>query len=182
MTVKDHYDKHLGNFYSWMSGDFEEAQKMQESFFRDNKITPFSTGIALDLGCGHGLQSISLAKRGFSVKAVDFNAQLLLELKQRSSNFDVAVIQNDILPFLGHFSKSADLVVCMGDTLTHLESLVDVETVIQNSACLLIAKEKIIISFRDLTHELKEEQRFISVRSDEGKILTASWNTTKIVF
>ena len=26
MTVKEHYDNHLANFYSWMTGDFETIQ------------------------------------------------------------------------------------------------------------------------------------------------------------
>jgi 2-polyprenyl-3-methyl-5-hydroxy-6-metoxy-1,4-benzoquinol methylase len=38
--------------------------------------------LAIDLGCGHGLQSISLANLGFCVKAVDFNTQLLHHLAE----------------------------------------------------------------------------------------------------
>ena len=28
MSVKEHYDNHLGNFYSWMIGDFISKQKL----------------------------------------------------------------------------------------------------------------------------------------------------------
>lgn len=174
MNAKDHYDKHLGNFYSWMVGNFEEMQAQQENFFRSNMIRPLASGVALDLGAGNGLQSISLAKIGFSVTAIDFSRQLLSELKaQRSvSDFSIQIVESDILSFLKNYKTSADLVVCMGDTLTHLESRSQVETLIESSAKILIPRGKIIFSFRDLTHELENEQRFIPVRNDENKILT----------
>jgi hypothetical protein len=35
MTVKEHYDQHLGNFYAWMSGDFTEKQREQKNFGRN---------------------------------------------------------------------------------------------------------------------------------------------------
>ena len=76
MTTKEHYDKHLGNFYSWMTGDFESTQKEFLDFLYEHGLFPSSTKIALDLGAGHGIQSIPLARLGFQVKAVDFNQQL----------------------------------------------------------------------------------------------------------
>ena len=38
MNAKNHYDQHLGNFYSWMLGVFDEKQKEQEDFFLRNGI------------------------------------------------------------------------------------------------------------------------------------------------
>ena len=69
MNAKNHYDQHLGNFYSWMLGDFDEKQKEQENFFWRNGIKPVSRKVAFDLGAGNGLQAISLAKLGFAVTA-----------------------------------------------------------------------------------------------------------------
>jgi cyclopropane fatty-acyl-phospholipid synthase-like methyltransferase len=172
MNVKDHYDKHLGNFYAWMIGDFYEKQLAEQRFFSSNQILPSTSKIAIDLGCGHGLQAISLANLGFTVRAIDFNDQLLDELYRQKNKLPIEVIKSDILSFLDKHEEKADVIVCMGDTLTHFESFKDVETFIQRCSMLLVPKGKLILSFRDLTTALEGEQRFISVKSDENKILT----------
>lgn len=38
MNVKEHYDDHLGNFFSWMSGDFTEKQREQQNLFASHKV------------------------------------------------------------------------------------------------------------------------------------------------
>ena len=172
MNVKDHYQNHLGNIYSWMAGDFNELLRMNSRFFSDNHIAPRANGIAFDLGCAHGPQSIALAKAGFTVHAVDFNRPLLAELEARVSNLKVQTVENDILHFLNDVSEKAELIVCMGDTLTHLESLADVASFIKSISDHLIPGGKVVVSFRDLTTELKAEDRFIAVRSDDSRILT----------
>ncbi len=50
MSVKEHYENHLGNIYSWMAGDFNTAQSLQETFFSTNGITPNASKVAIDLG------------------------------------------------------------------------------------------------------------------------------------
>lgn len=172
MSTKYHYDNHLANIYSWMTGDFAIMQATQQSFLSTNGITPNDSKVAVDLGAGHGLQTISLAKLGFEVHAVDFNHQLLDELRSKAVEFSVTIVEEDILSFLSHTTLAPSVIVCMGDTLTHLESLEQVATVAQLSWQRLIANGKLILSFRDLTQALVGEQRFIPVRSDENRILT----------
>ena len=70
MTVKDHYDHHLGNFYSWYSGDFDKNKDSFKAFCVDNDIKPFGSKYAIDLGAGNGIQTIALADLGFKVKAI----------------------------------------------------------------------------------------------------------------
>lgn len=120
MSVKDHYDNHLGNFYSWMTGNFGEKQVSQQHFFHTNAIVPNASKVAIDLGAGHGLQSVSLAKLGFAVHAVDFNQQLLQELRSNTNGLSVTVIKDEIINFLEHTSLEAEVITCMGDTLIHL--------------------------------------------------------------
>jgi hypothetical protein len=171
-TAKEHYDNHLANFYSWMAGDFGIKQQEQQDFFSRHAIRPFSNAIAFDLGAGHGLQSVSLSSLGFSVMAVDFSSHLLQELDQRKGTHKIKIIQDDIFHYIENTDAKAELIVCMGDTLTHLERLSTVEKFIAAISQHLVRGGKVILSFRDLTRELKGEQRFIPVKSDDSRILT----------
>src|SRR5687767_10244115 len=100
MTAKEHYDNHLANFYAWMVGDFTQKQLEQQDYFITHQIFPTGNKIAFDLGAGHGLQTISLARLGFDVRAVDFNTQLLNELGSRKENLSIRIHEQNILQFL----------------------------------------------------------------------------------
>jgi len=147
MNAKDHYDQHLGNFYSWMLGDFDEKQQEQENFFWRNGIIPVSRKVAFDLGAGNGLQAISLAKLGFAVKAIDFNTQLLNELTSRKRDLNIEIINDDILNYLQRSRDQAELMTCMGDTITHLENIDQVVSLVQQMSSHLEPGGKIVLSF-----------------------------------
>lgn len=172
MSVKEHYDKHLGDFYSWMVGNFEIKQKEQQEYFSNRNIQPISTGMAIDLGAGHGIQSISLAKIGFTVKAIDFNRQLLNELEQNSIGLPIEIINADIKSVKNYTTNNPELIVCAGDTITHLNNIKEVEQLIKDCAGTLCNQGKLILSFRDYTQALLGNDRFIFVKSDESRILT----------
>jgi 2-polyprenyl-3-methyl-5-hydroxy-6-metoxy-1,4-benzoquinol methylase len=122
VTVKEHYDNHLGHFYSWMTGDFNTKCIEFKSFLSENLIKPSGNKVALDLGAGHGLQSIPLAEIGFQVFAIDFNQKLLDELNLNAKDLDVTVINDDIRK-IETFANKPELIVCCGDTLSHLENI-----------------------------------------------------------
>lgn len=172
MNVKDHYENHLGNFYSWMLGDFNLRQEEQEVYFRKNNIVPQSGKIALDLGAGNGIQSVSLANLGFEVKALDFNSQLNLEMKQRSEGLNIDVISCDFTDEFVLAKFKPELVTCMGDTITHLESTEQISQLVTQVNKYSEVDVLFIVSFRDLTKELMDEQRFIPVKADDNRILT----------
>ncbi|WP_459212184.1 class I SAM-dependent methyltransferase [Aquimarina rhabdastrellae] len=172
MTVKKHYDEHLSNFYSWMIGDFEKKQKEFQSFLKKNKIHPYHTKTAIDLGAGHGIQSISLSKIGFNVIAIDFNKKLLEELELNSRNAAIKIVNDDIRNVSTYNKEHPELILCCGDTLTHLESKEEIQMFIKNCITSLIHKGKMILSFRDYTTELIDQKNCIPVKSDENRILT----------
>ena len=172
MTAREHYDNHLANFYSWMLGDFEEKLDTQLDFLKRNNIKPGIGNVAIDLGAGNGLQSISLAKLGFTVIAVDFNKHLLDELVVRKQDLPIRIVFDDVTDFIRAYDQISPVIVCMGDTITHLESPSHVEQLLEKISDHLEPAGKVVISFRELITELKNEARFIPVRSDEKRILT----------
>lgn len=172
-TVKEHYDQHLANVYSWMAGGSETVTERNRAFLRQIEIDKLPLGAAIDLGAGSGFQSVPLAEFGFSVVAVDFSSVLLAELQERAGNLSIRTVQDDIRNFSKHIDAQAQVIVCMGDTLTHLESLDAVKTLLQDAARLLAKDGKLVLTFRDyLSIELRNEQRFIPVQADESKIFT----------
>ncbi|QUM76162.1 class I SAM-dependent methyltransferase [Moritella sp. 24] len=172
VSVEEHYESLLSDVYTWLMGGFDEAKRSNLVFFQNRNITPSSSGIAFDLGAGSGFQSIPLAELGFNVTAIDLSPKLLDELRSNSNNKSLVTINDDILNFRDHLSTNCELIVCMTDTITHLKSKNDALTIFQNSFSSLEDGGKLILTFRDLSTELKDTDRFIPVRSDENIIFT----------
>lgn len=172
MTVKDHYDRYLGKFYSWTVGDFAEREHEQQQFFKKNDIVPHLSGLAFDLGTAHGINALALANLGFSVRAVEFNLQLQEELKARINNRTVEIVDAHLLEYLYSVRTKPEVIVCMDDTITHLSGHDRVEELIVLSSQNLQRGGKLIISYREFAQELINEKRFIQLDSDETRIHT----------
>lgn len=86
MNTKTHYANHLGNFYSWMLGDWKTKETEFREFLFKKDLTAKRNEVAIDLGAGNGVQSLALSKLGYQVIAVDFNKQLLSELEKNAKD------------------------------------------------------------------------------------------------
>lgn len=172
MSVKAHYDTHLASFYSWMLGDFDEKKNEFKNICESHKVFPIGNGKAIDLGAGNGIQSFALEELGFEVHAIDFNEALLNELTARDKTSSIKVTCGDIREFNQHIQEPPELIICCGDTLTHLDSKEEIEQLIQHMNKSLPIGGKILLSFRDYGVALEGHQRFIPVKSDADRILT----------
>lgn len=172
MTVKEHYENHLAKFYSWMTGDFESNQNEFQNFLTDNNILPVSSKNAIDLGAGHGIQSVSLSKLGFSVTAVDFSKLLLEELKVNSAGRHIDILEGDIKNVKQFSDKRPELIICCGDTISHLENKNEIKNFLKDISDTLIKGGKALLSFRDYSLALTGDDRFLQVKSDDSRILT----------
>jgi len=171
-TVVEHYDKVLSDVYSWMSGGFETAIQHNTEFLIEHDLSPEGSGIAIDLGSGCGFQSIPLAKAGYSVTAIDIDAKLLNELRSNCGELQINTIRDDLINFDKNTQKGVELIVCMTDTIVHLESKEKITWLFDKVFEALEPKGKFILTFRDLTQELNELDRFLPVKSDENIIFT----------
>lgn len=169
----EHYDQHLGPVYAWMVGDFSAAAQQMADYFNTIGLHPIETKQAVDLGCGHGVQTIPLADRGFEVTAIDSCQQLLETLQSNAGELPVDIIQANLLVFPELINSPVDAIVCMGDTVPHLASIDEVYQLISSVSRSLIDGGFFCTSFRDYgSSELTGTSRFIPVRSDDERIHT----------
>ena len=177
-TVSEHYERLLSKHYTWMFGSsFEERVAEQKVFlsrlFGALKHRP-EAALAIDLGCGSGFQTIALAQLGFSpVIAIDTSSELLDELRSHVNGLPVQIEKADLrdLPAIVQAGQ-ATVIVCMGDTLTHLQDKSEVSALFGGVFDRLRPGGIFVITYRDLTTELYGTDRFIPVRSDDNKIMT----------
>ena len=168
-TVTEHYSSHLAPIYLWMAGGMEAALA---SGARD--LTAFlpGAGLAVDLGAGFGMHSIPMARGGYRVVAIDLSSTLLGILGDQGAGLPIQTVESNLLDFGAAVAGPADLIVCMGDTLPHLESLDDVERLCEAVARSLGPSGKFVATFRDYSAPATGDRRFIPVRSDSDRILT----------
>lgn len=183
MSTAEHYERLLADCYSWMLGDFEARVERERAFLAAHGVlpaggeavasaTPAGARVAVDLGAGSGHQAVALARLGWSVRAIDFSAKLLAELRGRASGLEVTAIEDDLRRFPRHLTGAAGAIVCLGDTLTHLDSADEVRALIADARRCLSPGGALVLTFRDLSRALEGTERFIPVRSDDDTILT----------
>jgi 2-polyprenyl-3-methyl-5-hydroxy-6-metoxy-1,4-benzoquinol methylase len=172
-TSATHYATHLGPIYSWMLGDIDAAFARSTAEIDDLKLPEANHGTAVDLGAGLGLHSLPLARRGFLVTAIDSCQVLLDELRSRTGTLAVTAVNADLVDFRAVVTGQPRVVLCMGDTLTHLSTLGSVESLLKDVAACLARGGVFAATFRDYaTRTLEGDRRFILVRADADRILT----------
>ncbi len=171
-TVTEHYAGHLAAVYLWMAGGLDAAMARGEAEI--DAVCPGRLDglVAVDLGAGFGMHAVPLARRGCSVLAVDTSAELLAQLRRQVGALPVRALEDDLSAFRRHLHGKADLILCMGDTLTHLPARSAVEQLFADVADALQPGGSFIATFRDYTTALAGNARFIPVRSDSERILT----------
>jgi 2-polyprenyl-3-methyl-5-hydroxy-6-metoxy-1,4-benzoquinol methylase len=172
-TAVDHYDEHLGPFYLWMVGDLDAAFRRSGAELDALQLPSGIGGAAVDLGAGFGLHALPLARRGLSVVAIDTCEPLLKELAARRGSLPIRIVNADLLGFRAHVETPVDVIVCMGDTLTHLPNHSNVASLLEDAASSLNPGGVFVTTFRDyVSTPLQGDARFIPVRGDEERILT----------
>ena len=170
--IVTHYEQLLARHYTWLYGGLEPNIERAVGLFAEAGLVPGEDDLAVDLGCGPGFQSLALARMGYRVLAIDLSEQLLAELTRSAADLPIQTIHDDLLHFERHLDLSPSLIVCMGDTITHLDSLEAIQLLLQDIHSCLDPKGRLVLSFSDLGVELKGDDRIIPLRSDDTRIFT----------
>ncbi|EMK02249.1 MULTISPECIES: bifunctional 2-polyprenyl-6-hydroxyphenol methylase/3-demethylubiquinol 3-O-methyltransferase UbiG [unclassified Leptospira] len=178
-SPKSHYQNFLAEKYSWTLGDLSRKEKDQLEFFRSFEISPQRNGVAWDLGAGSGIQSIPLEKLGFQVTAIDFSQKLLSEIMIRKPDTKIRTKVADIRSEDLYQGVSPEILLCMGDTITHLESEKEWENTVSLWASFLSTGSKLILGYRDLSYGKPGDKNIFVVRSEESRIFTCQLQFTQ---
>jgi 2-polyprenyl-3-methyl-5-hydroxy-6-metoxy-1,4-benzoquinol methylase len=146
--VESHYATHLAPIYEWMVGGAERAFALGEA---DLSAIRGAAGFAIDLGAGFGMHAVPLAKAGFQVLALDSSALLLDRLRTLAADLSVNAILADLLDFPARIppGQKPSLIICMGDTLTHLPATANVAHLAVKVAGALSPQGRFVATFRD---------------------------------
>lgn len=171
-SVTEHYASHLAPIYLWMAGGSAAALQAGAAEIEQLNLPLTDGATVVDLGAGFGMHAIPLARKGARVIAIDTSAELLRTLEELAGNLPVRAVEADLLAFPSHISQEPAAILCMGDTITHLPDRSAVESLIEKVSVELAPGRVFVVSFRDYSVPLREDQRFIPVRSDDNRILT----------
>lgn len=173
--VQRHYNDLLATHYSWMSGiTFAEKVAEQRNLLNSLGFADGDRGCAVDLGCGPGYQAMALSELGYgNVIALDTSEVLLNELRSASQDQPINAVLADLRDIGSHVGEgAADAIVCMGDTITHLDDRDDVARLLEDTYRALRSGGRLALTYRDFSSELTGTDRFIPVRSDDQRIMT----------
>jgi SAM-dependent methyltransferase len=173
LSAVEHYRTFLADHYTWMSGPYADKVAQQHELLVRCGVAPLTTGMALDLGCGPGSQSIALARLGFSVTAIDANAQLLEELGRHATGLPIRTVQHDLctLATCPALPSQFDVAVCVGDIIPHLPNTECITSLFEQVSARLVPHGKFVLGFRDLSEERYGLDRFLPIRSDDERIM-----------
>jgi hypothetical protein len=129
-AVTEYYANHLAPIYLWMVGGIETVVSLGKA---DLATLIPGSGLAIDLGAGLGMHSIPLAQAGYQVIAIDQSSLLLGVLQEHSLGLPIRIIEANLLEFRTLLPDPSDLIICMGDTLAHLESFEQVQLLMGNA-------------------------------------------------
>lgn len=171
-TTRAHYEALLAPIYRWMLGDVAQALARSRLELETLGIGRAGEGArGLDLGAGLGLQAIPLHELGYRVTAVDASRELLAELARDCPA--VTTVSGDLGELDRLVTGTYAVVVCMGDTLTHLASRDEVDGLLATACALLDPGGTFALTFRDYMAPVRESvDRFILVRADDARIHT----------
>jgi len=170
-SVQEHYQQHLGRIYGWMIGDFDDVVEAARQELRAAGLVSGTGRVAVDLGAGPGPHAMALAEAGYTVTALDTCPELLDQLRAYGDD-QITCVDDDLVRWR-QYQDQADVVLCMGDTLTHLPSHQAVSDLLATVAAGLKPGGIFVTTFRDyFTGVPSGVVRFIPVRTDADRVLT----------
>ncbi len=169
------------SFYSEFSKNYDKIfplnQKkliLMEETFSDLKKNGVKKPTLLDVGCGTGNYALALAERGFNLKAVDLDPEMiaLAEEKKESGQHSVDFFEMGMLEIKDAFArKSFSGIYIIGNVLVHLKNKNEIGQFLKDTADLLQSQGKLFIQIVNYKRILEQDLEGLpTISSEDGSL------------
>jgi len=171
--VESHYAKLLGEVFAWSVSAHGDPFARASAWIEAHALGDADT--YLDLGAGFGAHTLPLLRAGKRVTAVDMDPTLLGQLEARLEEHAgrASVHRGEMLEFLGGADERTwQVILCLGDTLTHLPDHASVRAFLRAAWEHLTLGGRLALSYRDSTELVAEGcARFVHVAADAQRTM-----------
>lgn len=123
----------------------------------------------LDIGCGTGSLSIAMGRRSAKVRSFDFDKEMVAKAdEKRPQALDLLFQQGD-MRLVGEYFQPVvfDVALCFGNTLVHLQSLIEVEAMIKGTSMRLKGGGKFLLQILNYDRIIGEDVKSLPTISAE---------------
>jgi glycine/sarcosine N-methyltransferase len=149
------------SFYQQLSKYYDlifPIGKAQVEFIAETAGSPPKQ--VLDIACGAGGYTLELAKRGYSITAVDLDAGMVESLRKkiRSTSLEVTALEGNMLELERSLDgQRFDAAFCIGNSLVHLDGAEEVAGFLSAAKQLLTEDGKLILQIVNFDRILAKE-------------------------
>lgn len=103
----------------------KQAESFIETIFQEGESI-------LDIGAGTGNMAIALAEKGFNVTAVEPEEKMARDIAAKANSKEVSVkVHTNTMQQIDQLNGEFDGILCVGNTLPHLQSLEEIENFLE---------------------------------------------------
>lgn len=158
------------NFYKTLSEYYDDIfptnnNKIEflEKHIKGNKV--------MDIGCGTGNHAIELSKKGYNVKGIDLNEDMIKIAfdKAKVLRLDIDFIVDDMLSINNHIRDKVDSVYSIGNSIVHLKDTDEILNLFKNVRKVLKNKGPFIFQIVNYDRILDKNIKKLPTINVEGK-------------
>ncbi|MFZ5641300.1 MAG: class I SAM-dependent DNA methyltransferase [Bacillota bacterium] len=142
--------------------DWDTRLKREEPFFA-GLFTRYNTRSVLDAACGTGHHALLFAARGHAVAGADLSPTMVEQARANAAakGLPVEFVQAGFGQLAKTLGREFDAVVCLGNSLPHIKSTGDIQSVLVDFYRVLNRGGVLVIQNRNYNKALAEKSRFM---------------------
>lgn len=160
------------NFYSSISKYYDQIFPLSQDQlqFILSSTQPVKDKNILEIGSGTGNLAIALAAEGANISGLDYNQEMVDQANSKITDLSTPNINFQMINMLDinkTFVKGTfDAIICVGNTLAHLDNIKEVNSFITKARLLLNNKGKLLIQIVNYDWVLKNNIEFLPTKDN----------------
>ncbi|WP_156439497.1 class I SAM-dependent methyltransferase [Bradyrhizobium valentinum] len=157
--LSEFYDD-LASVYHLLFENWDQTIKEQAECLSQLLPSPNQAGPILDCACGIGTQALGLAELNYDISGSDLSALAIHRARSEAlaRGYDIEFRIDDMRQLSAAPCNHYGAVLCMGNSIPHLESEVEIRQAIENMNKKLTVGGLVMFSIRDYDMALHERQ------------------------